>query len=281
MIKGKDTNKVYFSELLTSRTDFRNTYFNLISILQKNNIDFSLLKKTRDIWCRDYMPIQKSTGDFIQFRYDPSYLIDEPELHSKPKEVNQANNIQATYSSINLDGGNVINWDDRVIVTDRVFDENPEYSNKLKLIDELEYLLEAEVIVVPQIKSDMTGHVDGLLRFVDRHTLIGNDRKQEYSYWSKGLNRVLKNHGIDYIDVPFIEHKEPHYPYHAIGCYMNFLEVKDLIVLPIFEVAKNKDQEVFELFCQVFPNRKIESINYNEIGKYGGLLNCTTWTILD
>jgi agmatine deiminase len=57
------------------------------------------------------------------------------------------------------------------------------------------------------------------------------------------------------------------------------LEVNDLIVLPVFEVKKNKDQEVIDLFMRIFPDRKIETINYNEIGQYGGLLNCTTWTI--
>jgi len=48
-------------------------------------------------------------------------------------------------------------------------------------------------------------------------------------------------------------------------------------VIPIFETEKNKDQEVYDKFRMIFPDRKIETINYNEIGFYGGLLNCTTW----
>jgi agmatine deiminase len=172
-----------------------------------------------------------------------------------------------------------VNWSDRAIISDRVFDENPEYSSKNKLITEIEKLLEVEIIVIPQIKSDMTGHADGMVRFVDRNTLIGNDREQEYKYWKNGINKVLKNYGLDYIDIPFLEHKEMNYPYHAIGCYLNYLEVDNLIVIPIFETEKNKDQEVHDKFRMIFPDRKIEAINYNEIGFYGGLLNCTTWTI--
>jgi len=55
------------------------------------------------------------------------------------------------------------------------------------------------------------------------------------------------------------------------------LEVDNLIVIPIFEIEKNKDQKVYDKFRMILPDRKIETINYNEIGFYGGLLNCTTW----
>lgn len=279
MIASKETNSVYFSELLSSDKRFTKTCNALIDLLKKHSIKYDFLKATKDIWCRDYMPIQTDKGKFVQFRYEPSYLKDELELQSEPKEVCKSNNINPIFSKINFDGGNVVNWSDRAIISDRVFDENPEYSSKNKLITEIEKLLEVEIIVIPQIKSDMTGHADGMVRFVDRNTLIGNDREQEYKYWKNGINKVLKNYGLDYIDIPFLEHKERNYPYHAIGCYVNYLEVEDLIVIPIFETEKNKDQEVYDKFRMIFPDRKIETINYNEIGFYGGLLNCTTWTI--
>jgi agmatine deiminase len=203
------------------------------------------------------------------------------ELQSDPKIVCDANNLEPKFSKINLDGGNVVNWSDRAIITDRVFDENLEYSSKTKLISEIEKLLEVEIIVIPQINSDMTGHADGMIRFVDRDTVLGNDREQEFKYWKKGINKILKEKGIDYIDIPFLEHKEKKYPDHAIGCYINYLEIQNLIVLPIFETENNKDQEVYDEFRGIFPDRKIATINYNEIGLYGGLLNCTTWTIND
>ncbi|HKM94983.1 MAG TPA: agmatine deiminase family protein [Prolixibacteraceae bacterium] len=180
---------------------------------------------------------------------------------------------------MNLEGGNVVNWSDKAIITDRIFDENPKYTSKAQLISELEELLEVEIIVIPQIKSDMTGHADGLVRFVDQNTVLGNDREHEYKYWKNGINKVLEKHGINYIDIPFFEYKEKEYPDNAIGCYVNYLEVDDLIVLPIFEIENNKDEKVYELFLQIFQDRKIETINYNPIGCLGGLLNCTTWTI--
>jgi agmatine deiminase len=279
MVTSKESNKVCFSERLLSDERFTQTCNTLTKLLEKHFIKYSFLKATKDIWCRDYMPIQIEKEKFVQFRYEPSYLKDDLELQSDPIEVCKANNIKPQFSKINLDGGNVVNWSDRAIITDRVFDENPEYLSKNKLIAEIEKLLEVEIIVIPQIKSDMTGHADGMVRFVDRNTLLGNNREQEYKYWRKGINKVLKEKGIDYFDIPFLDHKEKKYPDHAIGCYINYLEVENLIVLPIFETEKNKDQEVYNKFKEIFPDREIETINYNEIGFYGGLLNCTTWTI--
>jgi len=281
MVTSKESNKVCFSERLLSDERFTQTCNALTELLEKHSVKYSFLKATKDIWCRDYMPIQIDKEKFVQFRYEPSYLKDDLELQSDPKEVCKANNIKPQFSKINLDGGNVVNWSDRAIITDRVFDENPEYSSKTKLISEIEKLLEVEIIVIPQIKSDMTGHADGMLRFVDHNTLLGNNREQEFKYWKDGINKVLKEKGIEYIDIPFLDHKEKKYPDHAIGCYVNYLEIQDLIVLPIFETEQNKDQEVYDKFREIFPDRKIETINYNKIGLHGGLLNCTTWTIRD
>jgi len=281
MVENKNTNTVYLSDLLQSDIRFKKTCSNLMQILDKHNINYIFIKSTKDIWCRDYMPIQTEKDKFVQFRYEPSYLKEELNLQSDPKTVCKANNLNPKFSNINLDGGNVVNWINRAIISDRVFDENPEYSDRTKLIDELENLLNAEIIIIPQINTDMTGHADGMVRFVDQNTILGNDRNQECKYWRDGINEVRKNHNLKYIDIPFFENKEINrkYPDNAIGCYVNFLEVDNLILLPIFEVAGNKDIEVFELFKSIFTNRIIETINYNEIGFFGGLLNCTTWTI--
>ena len=279
MFNNKETNFVYLSERLQSDKRFAETCSQLIQILNKHSIDYGLLKSTKDIWCRDYMPIQVEKEQFVQFRYEPSYLKDYLHLQSDPKTVCKANKINPQFSEINLDGGNVVNWNDRAIISDRIFDENPNYRSKSKLVGEVEKLLNVEVIIIPQINSDMTGHADGMVRFVNQNTILGNDREQEFKYWKNGINKVLKEHKLDYIDIPFFEHKDKKHKYNALGCYVNYLEISNLIILPVFEVEGNKDIEVVDLFKAIFPDRIIETINYNEIGLYGGLLNCTTWTI--
>ena len=279
MVQGNKTNTVCVSEKLYTDSRFTKTCHDLFAILEAHGVHKRFLKGTNDIWCRDYMPIQKSLDEFVQFRYEPSYLNNDLDIQSDPKKVCAENNIKPVFSKINLDGGNVVNWTDRAMITDRIFDENPNYSSKTQLVSEIEKLLEVEVIIIPQIKTDITGHADGLIRFVDRNTVIGNNRREEYQYWSKGIQKVLATHGIEYVDLPFLNHKEIKHKGHAIGCYINYLEVNDLIVLPIFETPYNKDVEAYDTLKQIFPNRTIETLNYNSVGIFGGLLNCTTWTI--
>lgn len=273
---------VYMSELLRER--YPAICRDLTGILEKHHIPFRFLKATKDIWCRDYMPVQTASGKLVQFRYAPSYLKQGDRWDSSRSDVEEvcrANGIQPDTSLINLDGGNVLLCGDRAIISDRVFSENPDWEQE-KLLTELRRTLEAEIIIIPAQNGDMTGHADGMVRFIDRNTLLGNDREQEYKYWKEGINNVLKKYNLTYRDFPFFwDYKDPKHTGHAIGIYVNYLEVGDLIVLPVFGVPGNRDTEAVQQLQEIFPHRTIETINYNEIGLEGGLLNCTTWTIYE
>ena len=275
----KGTEVVYLSELLEEK--FTDCFNRMISILKKHGVEYRLLKGTKDIWCRDYMPIQTESGKLIQFRYEPSYLKGNKEWEdsrSDVREVCRLNGFEPVFSNINLDGGNVLLCSGRAIVSDRIFTENPEYTDKEQLVKELSELLEAEVIFIPAQNGDMTGHADGMVRFIDHDTILGNNRSEEYKYWTNGIEKVLKDYNLKYIDVPFFYgYKDSKHPDHAIGVYVNYLAVGNLIVLPVFEVAGNKDAEAIAAFKQIFPDKIIETINYNDVALEGGVLNCTTW----
>lgn len=275
----KGTEVVYLSELLEEK--FTDCFNRLISILKKHGVEYRLLKGTKDIWCRDYMPIQTESGKLIQFRYEPSYLKGNKEWEdsrSDVREVCRLNGFEPVFSNINLDGGNVLLCSGRAIVSDRIFTENPEYTDKEQLVKELSELLEAEVIIIPAQNGDMTGHADGMVRFIDHDTILGNNRSEEYKYWTNGIEKVLKDYNLKYIDVPFFYgYMDSKHPDHAIGVYVNYLAVGNLIVLPVFEVAGNKDAEAIAAFKQIFPDKIIETINYNDVALEGGVLNCTTW----
>ena len=268
---------VYLSALL--RTKYPDTCERLIRILDKHHVKYGFLEGTKDIWCRDYMPIQTKSGKFIQFKYEPSYLKNDngwDESRSDVEEVCKLNDIDAEPSDINLDGGNVLLCDDRAIISDRVFSENKDW-NREKLVSELSRLLECEIIIIPAENDDMTGHADGMVRFVNRDTILGNKLADEYKYWRDGMQKVIDQYGLKYIDVPFFLPKDPKHPLSAIGVYVNYLEVNDLIVLPVF--GRDEDEQVIRIIKSVFPERTIETIDYNDVAKEGGLLNCTTWVI--
>jgi agmatine deiminase len=277
MITDSQTNTVYFSELLKENSSFQK----IEQVLKKHQINFDFLKDTKDIWVRDYMPIQTDVNKFVQFRYEPSYLKKDLHLQSNPKDVCKSNGFAPVFSDINLDGGNIVKWTDKVILTDRVFSENSQYADKKKLIIEIERLLNAEVIIIPQIKSDMTGHADGLVRFYDDKTVIGNNLKDEYKYWGDAMKKVIQQYDLKYINMPIFDYKVQYKNkcISAIGCYMNYLEIGNLIVFPVFELEGNKDDEAFDLISSLYPNKIIERININEIAFKGGLMNCVSWNI--
>lgn len=281
-MKKEEHSIVYLSELLKEK--FPQACNRLLQILDKYHVQYDWIKGTKDIWCRDYMPVQTESGKFIQFRYEPSYLKGKKEWEdsrSDVKEICQINKIDAIFSDINLDGGNVLICDGRAIISDRLFSENSE-RDKDSLVRELSKLLECEIIIIPALRSqyeDLTGHADGMVRFIDRNTIIGNERRpDEYDYMKKGLQKAIDKFGLTYIDIPFFVDKDSQYPSSAIGIYVNYLELDNLIVMPIFNREK-EDQAAIEIIKKAFPNKHIETIDYNDVAKEGGLLNCTTWVV--
>ena len=268
---------VYLSEILKKK--YPDTCNKLISILEKHNVEYSFLKATKDIWCRDYMPVQTPSGKLIQFTYDPSYLRDNKEWEnsrSDVKEVCRLNNIEVLFSDINLDGGNVLICDGRAIISDRIFSENPN-RDKDELVMELSKLLDCEIIIIPAENDDMTGHADGMVRFVNKNTILGNNLEEEYKYWREGMQKVIDKYNLKYINMPFFLPKDSKHPLSAVGIYVNYLEVNNLIVLPVF--GRDEDKQAIDIMQKIFPNKVIETIDYNDVALEGGLLNCTTWVI--
>lgn len=276
----KGTQIVYFSRLLAKR--HAETCNRLTDILNRHNIQFAFLDGTKDIWCRDYMPVQTPSGKLVQFRYDPSYLRDEKysDSRSDVEYVDEVNNIKPIFSDINLDGGNVVMHGNKAIITDRVFSENPDW-DKERLIEELSKLLECEIIIIPAYKPDydFTGHADGMIRFVDSNTVLVNNLEQDFKYMREAIVKALEKANLKYINFPWFEHKIKGNDEHAIGIYLNYLEVGNLIVMPEFGVPGNKDAEALNKLKEVFPDKTIETINYNDVALKGGILNCTSWTI--
>lgn len=270
---------VYLSDLL--KTKHPVICQNLIEIFEKHNVKYSFIEGTNDIWCRDYMPIQIHTGKLIQFRYEPSYLKGKKEYEDSRSDVDKIckiNHLDVEKSNINLDGGNVLMCDRRAILSDRIYSENPDIPRE-ELRKELARLLDCEIIVIPSLNKtvDFTGHADGMVRFVNRNTVLGIKYDDKYKKdWWKNTQKVLDANNISFIEVPFFEDEpDPEHPESAIGVYVNYLEVNDLIVLPVF--GRDEDEQMVSILKEQFPGKAIEKINYNAIAKEGGLLNCTTW----
>lgn len=268
---------LFISELLESDPRFKKLAKRLRKLCDKVSVELATLKGTEDIWCRDYMPIAIEPGRYIRFNYNPPYLKDEKESRTNSDfTFFETETGKSKFSSIKLEGGNVLRKGDRCLISSRVFSDNPEYEKPNKLINELENLLETEIIIIPEIYGDVTGHVDGMMQWVDEDTLIGNHRQFESEGWVRELNRVLRHHQLHYIDLPYEEVSNPKYPDSAVGCYINFIKLTSgVLLLPVYGLSM--DEEVMIIMEQAFPGAVIHPIRMNEVAIYGGSIHCITW----
>ncbi len=254
----------------------------LFAALDLFNIKNKLLNKTKDIWLRDFMPVKACSGNFVSFRYEPSYLENDPDLKTNFRTdiLPQLNLPNLTFSDINLDGGNVVfsPSKEKVIISDRVFSENPDRS-EADLTSELENLLEADVIIIPSLKSDMTGHADGMVRFADENAVLVNESKSKNDFESKVIKKLQSN-GLTVIKVPYYEtnRKAPDRTKSAEGCYLNYLETEKVVFFPVFSENHETDMKAISIVKKALGKRVIP-LNVNEIALYGGLLNCISWEL--
>jgi agmatine deiminase len=273
-ITNKKQEVVFLSGLLPDRhPEF---YYRFAELLTKNGIKHELLLDTRDIWCRDYMPLQVDKNTFIRFVYNPNYLRSYKKGRNTITDSREPSSlIGITYydSDILLDGGNVVMSDKKVIITDKVFDENPQYG-KFELLEKLEKILHREVIIITQHPQDFTGHADGMVRFLDDNTIFVNDyfsNEKENKFFKKWMMIALETRGLKCIPVPYNPYNNIGYM-SAAGIYINYLLVNGICFLPQFGISDDGPaRSFFEKYYKVVP---VECL---EIAKKGGALNCITW----
>jgi agmatine deiminase len=278
MIYDKITNFVYISDKLRELYEPENE--KIISIFNKHNIKHKELTGTRDIWCRDYCPIQVDKSKFIQFDYHPSYLRGDLKIRTNPFKIPELKSLKAIDKTcINLDGGNLIKYKTKAILTDRIYSENCKQHGDKIFLDELKTLLEVDkVFVIPADKEDFTGHADGMVKFIDDKHILLNNYKSTSDKGSikleKRIREILRNE-FDVISFPI--RFDNNNCESAIECYINFLQIGNLIILPVF--GFREDDSAFIKITECFPDCKVETININRIAEKGGVMNCITWNL--
>jgi agmatine deiminase len=261
---------IYFAAQLETNPAVKS----LFAVLKTHDVPFDFIKSTKDTWVRDFMPIQTKSGAWVSFRYEPSYHDTQAEIAKRTnykRDINeQFSQFDITYSILNLDGGNIVfsPSKNKAIISDRIFIENKARTPK-NLVRELEWRLETQVIIIPALKSDITGHADGMMRFVNENTVVVNKTNYENGLEQK-IKKVLQSHGIEVIDFPYFDSKGD----SAVGSYINFLETEQFIFLPVFD--HDMDDEAITTAERLF-DKQIIPVNINEIAENGGVLNCISW----
>jgi len=278
MLTDQETNFVYFSKLLPQRHP--KLFKKLKRILQRKGIEYGILLHTKDIWCRDYMPAQVLKNHFIQFKYDPEYLHTRKYIKTITNAADTCKKIEVKpeLSNIKIDGGNIVKSRTKVILTNRIFDENRKYGKK-NLLREVKRLLKVkQIIIIPECPFDRYGHADGMIRFVDgvkdEETVLVNDFSGESAKFFSKFHRALSRQGLFPVLLPYDA-------YHnkgddAKGIYINYLQVGRIVIYPTYGIKE--DAIAHKIFSRYF-GANVFPIRANRIAKKGGVLNCVSWNI--
>ena len=295
MITDDHTNSVFFSSLLPEKCPVLNAH--IADALRKRDIPFTYLKGTKDIWCRDFMPIQIEKDRFVFYRYTPDYLQDKTglTLQTNPELVFQEESnelprllpmsveeemhpISISHPVLHrfklelvMDGGNVVKCGDKVVMTDKVFVENNDKTPQ-EVQRQIEKAFQCEVVFLPWDRNEKYGHCDGIIHCLgDNRVLMTN-----YSDFDKGIAdeylRILEK----YFDVTILKYnvKRKHM---RSWSYINFLQIGTLVLVP--QLGIPEDDQALGQISIALPDCEIVGIPALEAVRRGGALNCISWNI--
>jgi agmatine deiminase len=270
MIPDADTNVVYISDRLA--IDHPQIEHDLRSILGD---PLHTIPGTKDIWCRDYMPVQLDASRYVQFRYRPDYLVGYEHLQTDDA-ASLLELPNCARSDLVIDGGNVVHHCRTAIVTDKIYKENLGIDRQ-QLREQLGTILEIDrLVVIPKEPFDRIGHADGMVRFVDEKTLLVNDYSKVDPAFGKRLAAALR--GFETIELPYCPtEKEIAGIATAEGVYVNYLQLGGLICVPTY--GQSSDDQAFSALSMTFPTNQIVSIRAEDAAKHGGSLHCITWNV--
>jgi agmatine/peptidylarginine deiminase len=283
MITDSDTNLILLSGIIYSDPRFSAIKKELQEITSSSGIINIFLPHTKDIWARDYMPIQVNSNKYIEYRYDPDYLqgiqADRRGLKSYPDLICSELKLNTVKTDIILDGGNVVKSLDAVILTDKIFAENASTYTRDELIKELKRLFEVnKIIIIPWDKNEEYGHADGMVRFIDNNTVLVQGYFDQYPLeFQKEFFGALDRYNYHIKKLSF--ESDPISTNSWV--YLNFLQTKDVIIIPGLGIKD--DYFALDQISGYFPEyantNRIFQVNIRDIAKMGGGLNCLSWTI--
>ena len=268
-------NQVYVSDLLIQR--YPDVHDGLEAILKEAGMTLRTLRGTADIWARDYCPIQVDKVRYVQFTYSPSYLRGYESLITPPEVCRLEQMARYQRVDMILDGGNVVAAQKRVIVTDRVYKENPGRTAS-QIVDLLEEVLHAEVVVIPKERYDRIGHADGVVRFLSDDRVVCNDYSTIDPTYGEKVRKTLEEAGLSVEYLPYRPRraKTANHVGSAVGCWVNYLRLGNLVVVPAYN--EPEDALVLERMKSLLPGVRIHQLPCRPLAEEGGALNCVTYT---
>lgn len=300
MITDNLTNTVYFSGLLPAICPILNA--SISEVLLKRGISFDYLKGTKDIWCRDFMPIQIQKDRLIAYKYTPDYLQDKRHirLQTNLEDVLKAESnalfrvlptcrvedvafdgmhsipilkpiVETIKIDLVMDGGNVVKCGDIVVMTEKVFIENSDKSR-----DVVEQILcdafQCDILFLPWDREEYFGHSDGIVHYAGDGRILLTNYNDFSTYFYRRFRKALE---ARFEVIPLKYHVKRR---HARSwAYINFLQVGKLVLVP--QLGMEEDGYALQQIGNAMSDCEIVGIPALEAVRRGGALNCISWNL--
>jgi agmatine/peptidylarginine deiminase len=266
-----------------------------------NNVEFIEYADLTDIWIRDYAPLTTIAYNYpssVKFKYSPSYIKekDKKYIEGDDKVGESLAAIRAGWAprlvDYTWDMGNLThNGAGTAIITNRLIKDNEHVSlEELKSIIRI-YLGFSDIIFIPVEPGDKTGHVDGMVRFIDEKVLAVGAYPaytRNHSFMNRLATKLETDLGPDYTIIRLLNGKPEDHASEgiasAVGNHVNFLRINDIILFPYYSdpISKQPLDDFKNALQENHLNIKVVPVDTHEIiklAKKGGVLNCISWQL--
>ena len=277
------TNFVYISDKL--KEFYPETYKRLTKLFDKMEIAWGEVNGTKDVWIRDYMPIQISNDRYLFYKYDPDYLKEYGEkfltdAHAVSKGV--LHHYHWRDIGVILDGGNVVPVGDYRVMTEKVFKENGKEPYDPDFCKLLKDVLYSDLIFLPwncdepkTPNADIYGHADGIIRWTGNNQVLMSNHRDFKPEEADEIRSRLEKAGYQVTEMLF-DVPTPNKDFN--WAYINYLQVGCRIIVPTFGIPE--DRQALEYIRDANPYCLVKGFRMRDIARNGGALHCITWNIM-
>ncbi len=240
-------------------------------------------------WIRDYGPFAMRTRagqiQLIDAPYGTDRLLDD----SLPSHLAKHLELPVVDTSLLVEGGNLLsNGDGLLVCSTNMIGENQDRGFTLKEIRAklLEEWHAREVVFVDPIAGEPTGHVDMLMTFPAKDTVVvGEYREDARDPFNRQLLdetaermqsvRLPSGRNLKVVRVPMPQQSDEEF----WPTYLNVLYANGVLLIPYFPENRDSFHEAVAIYRRLLPGWRIAGVDCSTIIKSGGALHCLTMTI--
>jgi len=261
---------------------------------KSNKVNLIEIDDVQDIWIRDFAPIYIIGDIAMKSLYAPAYFKESDQKYAlldnntgrivaeslgfKTIDINICNDF------LILDGGNIIYNNGTGFTTNRIISDN-----ESKSIDDIKnYFSEHfginKLLILPVEPGDETGHIDGMVRFINDSTIVVGaypDNYQEGKIFMDKIANLIQSELPDFKIIRVLNEipPDPDSNYQipsAFGNYINFLVIGETLFMPKYGI-EDKDYAAYKIYKKYFKNVVFIEKDIEKLASLGGVLNCITW----